>query len=430
MKVKVNNINGFTRKLDINIPWDELQVDFDAAVKKFSKKIKMPGFRSGKIPRERLLKQFQPNIETDFMDSHFQKYYIKAIQKEELTPVNKAEISDVQFQMNESFTFSAEFEIEPKLNIPKLKKKSLKVQRSRYIHDEQDIEDALLQLRKSRATMQTVEDGAVEGDYLICTLQKLDETGVPIIGKKFEKQYLRVGNDSFTDNQKDKLIGLKPGGVARITIPLKEGEKESDYELKVDNVEREMLPPIDENFLKQVNPDIESEESLRTDISNKIKQNFEDRSRTAFEKDLADALIEKVNPAFPPSMVKNYLTNLIEDVKQQNNGEPLDEEKVRDHYKPIAERNMKWYLVRNKLIDQQGISPSKEDLVNEVQKLVDRTPSSEMEIRKFYKKPSNLKRLEDDLIEKLILDYLEQFANVKEVEVQTKEIRGKDHANR
>ena len=430
MKVKVNKVNEFTRKLDIEVPWEELQTDFDGAIKKFSKKIKMPGFRSGKIPRDRLLKQFQPNIEADFMDSNFQKYYIMAIQKEELTPVNKAEISGVQFQMDEPFTFSAEFEIEPKLDLPKLKKNSLKVQRSKYIHDEQDIKDAILQLRKSRATMQKVEDGAAEGDYLVCTLQKLDETGIPIIGKKFEKQYLRVGQDSFTDSQKDKLIGLKPGGVARITIPFGEGEKESDYEIQVDNVERELLPPIDENFLKQINPDLDSEESLRADVSNKIRQNFEERSRTAFEKDLVDTLIEKVDPAFPPSMVNNYLNNIIEDVKKQNNGEPIDEEKVRGHYKPIAERNMKWYLVRNKLIDQRGISPSKEDLGNEVQKLVDRTPGSEKEIRKFYKKPSNLKRLEDDLVEKLILDYLEQFANVKEVEVQTKEIRGKDNANR
>jgi len=430
MKVKVNKVNEFTRKLDIEVPWEELQTDFDGAIKKFSKKIKMPGFRSGKIPRDRLLKQFQPNIEADFMDSNFQKYYIMAIQKEELTPVNKAEISGVEFQMDGPFAFSAEFEIEPKLDLPKLKKNSLKVQRSKYIHDEQDIEDAILQLRKSRATMQQVEDGAAEGDYIVCTLQKLDETGIPIIGKKFEKQYLRVGQDSFTDSQKDKLIGLKPGGVARITIPFGEGEKESDYEVQVDNVERELLPPIDENFLKQINPDLDSEESLRADVSNKIRQNFEERSRTAFEKDLVDTLIKKVDPAFPPSMVNNYLNNIIEDVKKQNNGEPIDEEKVRGHYKPIAERNMKWYLVRNKLIDQQGISLSKDDLGNEVQKLVDRTPSSEKEIRKFYKKPSNLKRLEDDLVEKLILDYLEQFANVKEVEVQTKEIRGKDNANR
>ena len=124
MKVKVNKVNEFTRKLDIEVPWEELQTDFDGAVKKFSKKIKMPGFRSGKIPRERLLKQFQPNIEADFMDSNFQKYYIMAIQKEKMTPVNKAEISGVQFQMDGPFTFSAEFEIEPKLDLPKLKKNS------------------------------------------------------------------------------------------------------------------------------------------------------------------------------------------------------------------------------------------------------------------------------------------------------------------
>ena len=47
------------------------------------------------------------------------------------------------------------------------------MQRTTYIHDEQDIEDAIMQLRKSQATMATIEEGAIEGDYLICTLQKL-----------------------------------------------------------------------------------------------------------------------------------------------------------------------------------------------------------------------------------------------------------------
>ena len=54
----------------------------------------------------------------------------------------------------------------------------------------------------------TINDGAAEGDYLVCSLQKLDDSGVPIIGKKFDNQYLRVGNGSFTDD-KDKLIGLE-----------------------------------------------------------------------------------------------------------------------------------------------------------------------------------------------------------------------------
>ena len=429
MKIKVKNINDYTRELAIDIPWEEIQSDFDDAIKKFSKKIKMPGFRSGKIPRDRLLKQFQPNIEADFMDSNFQKYYLMAIQKEELIPVNKAEIKDVHFHMNEHFTFVAIFEIEPEVNIPKLKKNSLAVQLSIYKHDEQDIEDAILQLKKAQATIATVEDGALEGDYLVCTLQKLDETGVPIIGKKFEKQYLRVGKGSFTDDQKEKMIGLKPGDVTRLRIPVNQGEEEADYELKVDNVEREVLPSVDENFLKQINPDLDSVESLRDDVDKKIKQNFEERSRTAYERDLVDALVAKIDPSFAPSMVENYLKNILEDVKKQNNGEPIDEEKVREHYKPIAERNMKWYSIRNKIIDDQGFQVSKDGLQSEVQKLVERTPKSEKEIRKFYKKPSNLKRLEDDMVEKLILEYLEQFAKVKEVEVHTKDIRGKEHAH-
>ena len=428
MKIKVKKENDYTRELEIDIPWTDLESDFDDTIKKFGKQVKMPGFRSGKIPRDRLLTQFQPNIEAEFMDANFQKYYLMAIQQEGLIPVNKAEIKDVQFRMNEPFTFSATFEIEPELSLPRLKKRMLSVQRTTYVHDEQDIEDAIMQLRKSQATMTTVEEGAIEGDYLICALQKLDESGVPIIGKKFEKQYLRVGKGSFTDDQKDKMIGLKPGDTTRLRLPVNEDGEDADYELTVNNVEREVLPEINDEFFKRINPELDSEETLRKDVEKKIQENFEERSKTAYERDIADALIAKVNPSFAPSMVENYLTNLVEDVKKQNKGEPMDEAKVREHYAPVAERNMKWYLIRNKLIESQSLKVSKESIEQEIQRLVDRTPQSEKEIMKFYKKPSNRKHIEDDLMEKIILEYLEQFAKVKEVEVSTKDLRGKEHA--
>ena len=429
MKIKINKTNDYARELEIDIPWSELESDFNTTIKKFSKKVKMPGFRAGKIPRNRLMQQFQANIEAEFMENNFQKYYLMAMQQEELLPVNKAEISDVHFHMNEHFSFKAVFEIEPEAVIPKLKRNSLSIQRTIYIHDEHDIEDAIMQLRKSHATIATVEDGAIEGDYLICTLQKLDESGVPIIGKKFEKQYLRVGKGSFTDNQKEKLIGLKPGDSNRVILPVNEEGENAEYELTVGNVEREILPEINEEFLKRINSDLDSIDALTSDVEKKIKANFEERSRTAYERDLSDALIDLASPSFAPSMVENYLANLIEDVKKQNKGEPMDEEKVREHYTPVAERNVKWYSLRNKLIETQDIAASKENVEDYIEKLVERTPQSEKEIRKFYKKPSDRKRVEDDLVEKKILDYLEQFAKVKEVEVYTKDLRGQDHAH-
>lgn len=429
VKIDVNQINDFTRELSIDIPWSELESDFNSTIKTFSKKIKMPGFRSGKIPKDRLIQQFQSSLEAEFMENNFQKYYLMAVQQEKMIPVNKAEISEVHFHMNEHFTFKATFEVEPELTLPKLKKNSLKVQKTNYKHDEQDIEDAIHQLQKAHATIKTVEEGALEGDYLVCTLQKLDESGAPLIGKKYEKQYLRVGNGSFTDSQKDKLIGLKPDDKTRLMLPVNQDGDDAEYELTVNNIEREVLPEVNDDFLKLVNPDLTSIDELKSDVEKKIESNFADRSRQAYERDLSDAMIELTNPSFAPSMVENYLDNLVEDVKKQNKGEPMDEAQVREHYTPSAERNLKWYSVRNKLIESEQIEASKDEVEAEIQKFIEQSPNSEKEIIKFYKKPSNRQRIEDDLVEKKILEYLEQFAKVKEVEVQTKDIRGQEHAH-
>ena len=76
MKIKLKKTNEYTIELKIDIPWDTIEPQFNKTLKKFSKKIKMPGFRSGKIPRDRLLNQFQANIEAEFMEQNFQKYYL------------------------------------------------------------------------------------------------------------------------------------------------------------------------------------------------------------------------------------------------------------------------------------------------------------------------------------------------------------------
>ena len=427
LKINIKNINEYTREIKLDIPWETLEPDFEACMKKFSKKVKLPGFRPGKIPRERLLQQFQPNIEAQFMDDNIYKYYLTALQDKKIVPVNQAAISDVNFKMGDEFSFTAKFEVEPDFSLPRFKKNMFQVQRNKFIPDEQDINDAIDQLRRSHARIETVEDGAREKDFILCDLQKLDDSGVAIIGKKFEKQMLKVGDGSFTDDQKEKLVGLKPEDLARVELPDNEDKTiKNPYELKVIKVERENLPEIDSDFVKLVNPDLGSVDDLREDVLKKINENFEERSKQAFERELSDALIEKAGLNVPPSMVDNYLNNILEDVKKQNSGEPLDEEKVLETYRPSAERNLRWYLIRKKIIDQEEIKFERKDIDAEIENLVTRSPNSEKEIRRFYKKPSNRQRIEDDMIEKKILEYLDQFAKVKEVEVNTKDIRGEN----
>ena len=425
MKIEINNINDYTREMKLDIPWETLEPDFNITLKKFSKKVKLPGFRPGKIPRDRLMQQFQPNIEAQFMDDNIYKYYLTALQQKEIVPVNQAEISDVHFHFGEHFSFTAKFEVEPDFKLPRFKKNMFQVQRNKFIPDEQDINDAIDQLRRSHARIETVEDGAKEKDFILCDLQKLDDSGVAIIGKKFEKQMLKVGDGSFTDNQKEQLIGLKPGASVRIELPDNEDKTITNpYQLKVAKVERENLTEVDNDFLKLINPELGSVDDLRADVLKKINENFEERALQSFERELSDALIEKVGFETPPSMVENYLNNILEDVKKQNNGEPIEEEKVLETYRPSAERNLKWYLIRKKVISQEKMNIERKDIDAEIENLVSRSPNSEKEIHRFYKKPSNRQRIEDDIVEKKILEYLNQFAKVKEVEVNTKDIRG------
>lgn len=431
MNSKIKNINDYTRELKINFSWDEVRSDFNSNLKKFSKKVKIPGFRPGKIPKDRLLQQFKPSLEADFVDNYLNKYYLIALKELELKPVNQAEINDLQFQMESELSFSAKFEIEPNNTLPTFKSNMIEVQQTKYIHDSKDIDDAITQLRRSHARIESVDTGAEEGDFIVCSLQKLDESGLPIIGKKYEKQYLKVGAGSFTDDQKEKLIGIKPNDKTRLTLPInKDGEK-AEYEVVVNKIDREVLPKLDDKFIQMVNPDLDSIEALKNDVEEKIKSNFEERSKNSFEQELIDKFIEKVDPVCAPSMVENYLDNIVKDIKEQNktSGDKINDDEIRNQYKKTADKNIKWYTIRKLIIAKENIlvDPTKINL--EIDKLVENSPDSEQQIRKFYKRPSNRKKIEDSIVENKILDYLKQFVKVKEVEVNTKELRseGQNH---
>ena len=424
MKIKVNKLNAYTIELSIILNWDECNTDFQQTVKKFSKKVRLPGFRPGKIPLKVLMNKFMANIEAEYIEEGVNKFYIEALRKENLIPVNKANIEDIDFHYEEHFRFKATFQIEPEIVLPKMKKNCLKVQKTEYISDDVDIENVINEMRKSRSEVKTVEDGAKEGHYLIVDLQKLDDSGLPIIGEKLEKRFLQNVIEPFIVDNMNKLIGLKAGGKAQIDLPDANNNLMEKYELSVINVEQQLIPEVNKDFIKLVEPEAKDEEDFRQIIKEKVDESYTQRSKEAYERILADSMIEYVKPEFAPAMVDSYLDHLIQETKEQQQSQDIDENNIRETYKAVAERNMKWYLIRKAIIaDQNNIDASKEEVEEEIQKLLERSPDHSKEIKKYYKKPSNRQRIEDDLIEKKVLNYLEDFAKIKDVKVHTKVLR-------
>ncbi len=426
MDVSIKEINSYTKEMTVGLQWNELSDDFDKFIGKFGKKIKMPGFRPGKVPRPVLLKQFLPLIESEFVEDNVQKYYLEALREKEILPVNKAQIKDVHFHNKEHFNFTAVFEVEVEVELPELKKKSIKVEKVVYITDKEDVNLAIEEMLRSRAKMQQVDGGAKEGDYILADLQKIDETGVPIIGEKLEKRYIKIGDGIFIGDNQKKLIGVKAGSKVQVMIPEGENKKEAPFEVSVINVEEQVLPELNMEFVKQMDPDAVDVENWEKSIKEQIEKSYQQRATEQFDRNISDALIENIKPEFAPSMVESYLDHIIEDVKASNQGAKLEEDKVRATYRPLSERNLKWYSIRKALIKDQAFLITTDEVKTEIERLMEESPKQAKEIEKYYKKPSNKTRIEDDLMEKKIIDYLVNFAKIKEVKVYTKDLRKKN----
>ena len=225
------------------------------------------------------------------------------------------------------------------------------------------------------------------------------------------------------------LTGLSAENTVRVSIPTENGS--SDFELTVKNVQEEILPEVDEEFIKKFDPDAETEEDLRNNIAKGINKRLESDSETQLRNNFITWFVEQTNLDVPPSMIDNYLDNLVEDIRSRN-GETLDEEKYRSEMRSPTERSVKWYLIRKALIAAEKVNVSDQELQDEVISIVESFSGNDQskEIERFYKKPSNRDRLQSEMIEKKLFELLQSFAKIDEVEIKTSELRKQSEQNR
>ena len=429
MKITLKEISSVSQEIALDLDWSDIENDFEKSIKSFSKKIKISGFRPGRVPRKILMDRFQPSIESEFIENSVNQYYLKALKEKRIAPVNMGSVSDIDFKFEEYFRFKVSFEIEPKISLPKLKKNSFKVEETQYILDEEDVKIAVDEVRYRSAEIKTIEDGGKIDDFIVCDLQEIDTSGVPIIGQKLETRYIKIGQPPFDGSVGEKLIGSKPNQKVVVEIPKDEAGTMANFELNIKNIERQILPKLDENFVKSVDPDAKSLENYKKRVKEKLEKAYKEKAEESFSQQLFDAVIKKVNPEFPQSMMDSYLKQMVEEVMNRNQGQ-LEREKVVETYKPIAEQNLKWYLVRKAIIDQQEMSVLEDELLKFIQDKKDQNPEQKKEIEKFYKKPSNKDRAKDSMMEKKILAYLKEYAKIKEVKVYTKDLRKQSEVNK
>ena len=425
LKIKSKKINDFTYELSILAAWKDIKDDFELCKKKVAKNIKVAGFRKGKIPDNILMSQYLGQIEMNFVQDFSEKYYILALQKEELNPINQAALKDIDFAYEKDFSFKSEFEIEPPLSAPKLKKNMVTVEKTNFISNEKEVEDTINNILNSQSKTEQIEEGSLEGDFMIADFQEIDESGIAIIGKK-EKKYIAIGQEPFINNNKDLLLDKKVGDSVKMTIDIGSGQK--DYNIIIESMQRRIPPKLDEEFVKTMDPNCKSVEEWKSNIEKSIALEYEKKSEELFNSAIIDQFIKLIDPILPSSMLESYLNNIVNEVKTNQNMQNIDDDKIREEYKLFAENNLKWYLLRKAMIKDLEISIDKNAVDNFIKEAIEKNANQKAEIERFYKKESNKAKLSDDLLDQKILDMLKEHSKVKDKDTNTADLHaGHNH---
>ena len=425
LKIKSKKVNEFTYELSIVAKWKDIQADFELCKKKIAKDIKVPGFRKGKIPDHILMSQYLGQIEMNFVQDFSEKYYILALQKEELNPINQAALKDIDFEYEKDFSFKSEFEIEPPLSVPKLKKNMVTVEKTHFISNQKEIEDTVNNILNSQSKTEKIEESSAEGDFMIADFQEVDEAGIAIIGKK-EKKYIAIGQEPFTNNNKELLLNKKVGDTVKMNVDLGSGSK--DYSIAIESMQRRVPPKLNEEFVKTMDPNCKSVEEWKSNIEKSISLEYEKKSEELFNSAIIDQFIKLVDPILPLSMLDSYLANIVKEVKTNENMQNVEDDKIKEEYKLFAENNLKWYLLRKAMIKDLNISIDEKAVDNFIKEAIEKNDSQKAEIERFYKKESNKSKLADDLLDQQILDMLKEHSKVKEKDTNTADLHaGHNH---
>ena len=123
-------------------------------------------------------------------------------------------------------------------------------------------------------------------------------------------------------------------------------------------------------------------------------------------------------------MLNNYLNNIVNEVKQNQNSPEMDDNKIKEQYQIFAENNLKWFLLRKAIISDQDLSVSSDEVNNFIKDALNNNETQKDEIERFYKKESNKNKLSDDLLDQKIIEMLKEYSKIKEKNQKTSELEG------
>jgi trigger factor len=373
VKSTVEQLSPTRVRINVEVPFTELQPDFDRAYRELAKQVRLPGFRPGKVP----VKLLEARIDREAMldqvvNEALPGRYSEAVTTTDVRPLGQPTIDVTKKEYGEDLLFTAEVDVRPQITLPDLEALTVSVDPIEVSTEEVDAE--LQSLRARFGTLTGVERPAENGDFVSIDLSATID-GQEIPDASTEGLSHEVGSGQLIEGLDEAIVGLAAGESRVFTTKLAAGEhagEEAQVTVTVGSVKHRELPEPDDEFA-QLASEFDTIEELKADLTDQVRRVKRVRQAEQIRDAVLDKLLEEVEVPLPEAIVQAQVDQTVHSAlhgldhdderfadalkEQGSSREQFDADARRD-----AEKAVKTQLLVDAIADELDVAVSQEDV--------------------------------------------------------------------
>jgi trigger factor len=442
MQVTETLAEGLKHEFQINVPASDLDAKADARLVDMKDKVRINGFRPGKVPVSHLKKVYgrsvmAETVEQTIRDTNTQIFtergFRLATEPTVTMPTEEKAVEDILTGKSD-LTYTVSIEVVPAIQLADFK--SFTVEKPVVDVTDADIDEAIKRIADQNRSYVAKADGAKaeKGDRVTINF-KGSIDGTPFDGGAGEGIQVVIGAGQFIPGFEDQLIGIASGEtrIVKASFPKNYASEKlagqaAEFETTATAVEAPEDAKIDDDFAKSLG--LESLDKLKEAARERLTAEFAGATRQRVKRILLDRLDETHRFEAPPSLVDEEFRLMWNSIKaeMESSGktfadEDTTEQAAEEEYRQIADRRVRLGLVLSEIGEKNKITVTDDEVSRAVIERARSMPGREKEVWDYYRSNANaLAQLRAPIYEDKVVDFILELANVTEKKVTREEL--------
>ncbi|MGQ9694559.1 MAG: trigger factor [Thermodesulfobacteriota bacterium] len=425
MQVEIENLSPLEKKISVKISADVVTREIEATYRALNQKIKLKGFRPGKIPQSILARLYKNQVEEEVATKLINDSLAEAVKEHNLAPVSEPNVLNHAFTTENDFTYAVSFEVKPELTVQDYL--GVEIEVPEVVVTEEELNTELEKLQENHAQLKPLEDlRPVRAKDMVLVDFEGTLAGQPIEGWKVVNHLVEAGSGTLIGDLDKSLIGMQIGEEKDINLTLpvdylkKElAGKEITVHLKVKEIKEKILPPVDDEFAKDLG-EYQTVKDLKEHLHRLIEERKKEETRRITKEKILEKLVANYSFSVPKTMIERQVQSFLARAELQlaKEGRRIESatpegEKLREAFLPLAEKEVRGSLILEKIAEIEKISVSEAELDAYLEKLAKRLNRRVEAVKSLYQQRNLMDELRQQVLEEKTLDFLIEKAKIK-----------------